>query len=151
MIRKVVAAIRYCHEHHVIHRDVKLENILWESEAEDAEPQVTARAATMVLSWSHPTQGSLHCLPGMFSLDAHVSASPQGTAGAINGPLRGVKRGVTAVELTTHPKDVDLLTLPCTATARCRKRHPCLANGPAAASNSDDACRYGLCVSQRFR
>lgn len=39
-VRKIVNAIRYCHEHHVVHRDVKLENILWEHAGPDAEPQL---------------------------------------------------------------------------------------------------------------
>ncbi|CAN0504091.1 unnamed protein product, partial [Discosporangium mesarthrocarpum] len=40
IIQKVVSAIRYCHEHHVIHRDVKLENVLWEHDGPEAELQV---------------------------------------------------------------------------------------------------------------
>eukprot|EP00904_Undaria_pinnatifida_P006405 jgi/Undpi1/2895/HiC_scaffold_14.g06272.m1 len=39
-VKKIVNAVRYCHERHVVHRDLKLENLLWEHPGEDAEPQL---------------------------------------------------------------------------------------------------------------
>lgn len=32
-----VGAIRYCHEHNIAHRDLKLENFLFENDSPDAE------------------------------------------------------------------------------------------------------------------
>jgi len=37
LITKMLSALRHCHEHDVVHRDVKLDNFVYESEAEDAE------------------------------------------------------------------------------------------------------------------
>ncbi|CAN0213342.1 unnamed protein product, partial [Ectocarpus fasciculatus] len=39
-VKKIVNAVRYCHKRHVVHRDLKLENLLWEHPGENAEPQV---------------------------------------------------------------------------------------------------------------
>ena len=33
----MIGAIKFCHENHVIHRDVKLDNFVYESDAADAE------------------------------------------------------------------------------------------------------------------
>jgi len=40
VIEKVLSAIHYCHGHGVVHRDIKLDNIMHESEATDAEPKL---------------------------------------------------------------------------------------------------------------
>jgi len=37
MIEKVLSAVTYCHHHGIIHRDIKLDNIMYESDAEDGE------------------------------------------------------------------------------------------------------------------
>ncbi|CAM9138878.1 unnamed protein product [Ectocarpus sp. 12 AP-2014] len=39
-VKKIVNAVRYCHKRYVVHRDLKLENLLWEHPGEDAEPQL---------------------------------------------------------------------------------------------------------------
>ncbi len=38
--------MRYCHKHQVVHRDIKLENLLWEHPGDNAEPQVKAAFST---------------------------------------------------------------------------------------------------------
>ena len=40
VVEKVLSAIHYCHGHGVVHRDIKLDNIMYESSAEDAEPKL---------------------------------------------------------------------------------------------------------------
>ena len=37
LVRKMLKALGYCHSKNICHRDLKLENFLFESEAEDAE------------------------------------------------------------------------------------------------------------------
>jgi len=37
LVRSVLGAIRYCHEHNIVHRDLKLENFLFENRNSDAE------------------------------------------------------------------------------------------------------------------
>lgn len=37
MMSNQVGAIRYCHEHNIAHRDLKLENFLFENDSPDAE------------------------------------------------------------------------------------------------------------------
>jgi len=37
LVHTMLGAIRYCHEHNIVHRDLKLENFLFESMAPDAE------------------------------------------------------------------------------------------------------------------
>ena len=37
LVKSVLGAIRYCHEHSIVHRDLKLENFLFESKSSDAE------------------------------------------------------------------------------------------------------------------
>eukprot|EP01041_Mallomonas_annulata_P006695 gene6695-13575_t len=37
LVRSVLGAIRYCHEHSIVHRDLKLENFLFENKSQDAE------------------------------------------------------------------------------------------------------------------
>eukprot|EP00752_Nemacystus_decipiens_P018346 g16458.t1 len=39
-VKKIVNAVRYCHKRGVVHRDIKLENLLWEHPGGDAEPQL---------------------------------------------------------------------------------------------------------------
>ncbi|CAM9272793.1 unnamed protein product [Hapterophycus canaliculatus] len=39
-VKKIVNAVRYCHKRQVVHRDLKLENLLWEHPGENAEPQL---------------------------------------------------------------------------------------------------------------
>ena len=38
IVLKMLRAVRYCHEEHVVHRDIKLDNFVFSSEAADAEP-----------------------------------------------------------------------------------------------------------------
>jgi len=40
LMSKLLSATRYCHEHGVAHRDIKLDNILYESNAPGAEPKL---------------------------------------------------------------------------------------------------------------
>ena len=40
LLDKLCSAIAYCHQHGVVHRDIKLDNIVYESEAADAEPKL---------------------------------------------------------------------------------------------------------------
>jgi len=37
MMEKMLSAVTYCHHHGVVHRDIKLDNIMYESDAEDGE------------------------------------------------------------------------------------------------------------------
>ena len=37
LVHKMLSAVHYCHQHGVMHRDIKLENFVFDSEAEDAE------------------------------------------------------------------------------------------------------------------
>lgn len=37
LVEKMLSAILYCHHHGVVHRDIKLDNFIYENEAEDAE------------------------------------------------------------------------------------------------------------------
>ena len=37
LVEKMLSATIYCHHHGVVHRDIKLDNFIYESEAEDAE------------------------------------------------------------------------------------------------------------------
>mmetsp|Transcript_23073 Transcript_23073/g.58817 ORF Transcript_23073/g.58817 Transcript_23073/m.58817 type:complete len:582 (-) Transcript_23073:165-1910(-) len=40
LVEKILGALSYCHHHGIAHRDVKLENIMYESDAPDAEPKL---------------------------------------------------------------------------------------------------------------
>ncbi|CAM9864545.1 unnamed protein product [Chrysoparadoxa australica] len=40
LVAKIVSAIRYCHDHHVAHRDLKLDNVMYASLDPDAEPKL---------------------------------------------------------------------------------------------------------------
>lgn len=37
LVEKILSAILYCHHHGIVHRDIKLDNIIFESKAKDAE------------------------------------------------------------------------------------------------------------------
>jgi len=37
LVEKMLSAVLYCHHHGVVHRDIKLDNFIYENEAEDAE------------------------------------------------------------------------------------------------------------------
>jgi len=37
LVRSVIGAVRYCHDHNIVHRDLKLENFLFENKNSDAE------------------------------------------------------------------------------------------------------------------
>ena len=37
LIEKALSAVVYCHHHGVVHRDIKLDNFIYENEGEDAE------------------------------------------------------------------------------------------------------------------
>jgi len=40
LVEKVLSALNYCHAHGVAHRDIKLENIMYEDDSENAEPKL---------------------------------------------------------------------------------------------------------------
>jgi len=40
LIRKIVGVVRFCHERGIVHRDLKLENILFDSKSPDAEMKI---------------------------------------------------------------------------------------------------------------
>ena len=37
IVEKIISAIIYCHHHGVVHRDIKLDNFIYEHEGEDSE------------------------------------------------------------------------------------------------------------------
>ena len=43
VVKALVDGIRYCHDHHIAHRDLKLENILYEHKGSDAGIKVIHR------------------------------------------------------------------------------------------------------------
>lgn len=49
-VRQVLSAIHYSHRHGICHRDLKFENILWESTAPDAQIKVQFPEYTRTLS-----------------------------------------------------------------------------------------------------
>ena len=40
MVKQILSAIRHAHDRGICHRDLKFENILWESKAPDAQIKV---------------------------------------------------------------------------------------------------------------
>jgi len=49
VLHKVLSAVNYCHDSHVIHRDIKLENIMYENDERRAEPKLIDFGLSAVL------------------------------------------------------------------------------------------------------
>jgi len=61
-IEKMLSAVLYCHHHGIVHRDIKLDNMMYEDEREDAELKLTdfgfARAVRPGLETMHEQLGT---------------------------------------------------------------------------------------------
>ena len=62
LMSKMIASILYCHERNVCHRDVKLDNFVYESDGEDAELKLIDFGLSHVLLH---TQEKMHDRVGM--------------------------------------------------------------------------------------
>lgn len=40
VVEKLMSAVLYCHHHGIVHRDIKLDNVMYEDDREDAEPKL---------------------------------------------------------------------------------------------------------------
>ena len=67
IVGKVLSAVSYMHKHHVLHRDIKYENIMFESSRPDAEVKLIGRSnITFRISlalYIYQLVSILHCMP----------------------------------------------------------------------------------------
>ena len=49
-IHTMLSAVAYCHAHSIVHRDLKLENFLFESEAQDSELKLIGKIYLCLLN-----------------------------------------------------------------------------------------------------
>lgn len=47
LIHSILSAVAYCHGHNIVHRDLKLENILFETEAKDSIVKIIGKRASL--------------------------------------------------------------------------------------------------------
>ena len=122
---KMIASILYCHERNVCHRDVKLDNFVYESNGEDAELKLIDFGLSHVLLH---TQEKMHDRVG-------IPRPVESTGHATCATLACATRPAPA----TRPVPPDLCLCPVgpprapTGAGRANRRTPCVPR-PAARS-----------------
>ena len=97
IMSKMIASILYCHERNVCHRDVKLDNFVYESDGEDAELKLIDFGLSHVLLHTQEKMHDRVGTPRPVESDAHPTratapwarlASPKGTGRTDSPALR---------------------------------------------------------------